>query len=587
MYINYITSKFNKYRNQILAFILSLVASSSLIYYLHNKSVATKSSVLADIFGWLILETAYIFILYLYFQKKGQISRALFIFILIEISLFALKTRVLMPPVPFAVVDHYQDITVNIYEHTPPIPSHRASYYPLILLLSTYISGSFSAIIIVQILFSVLSIILFVFIILKTNTLISPKVNVLPKKFYYLISLIPVFLFLLSNRRIEYEFSIRPESISQFLEIAILFFVFKIIKNKKHFDKYLLALVILSIFSVFFQIKFIFLSIFNILIVLFVILSSKNILKKKINKILLIIIIPITAFLLLNSSLGTYVSNNAKKEFENNLFYVRNQKIIYKTIISDFDDANFNKYDKQTLKKFINYYNFNAHYYPDNDNISISNFDSISNEQEPSFINFSWSVLPDYDQRVDFFRYYIKKSMTNYPFDYLMSYFYELRRVYNPIRPLIFNRDYNMYFQKEISNAKAHFEEYYGKDNETPIIKNYLNQSSDSYYSQGIVGVFVFINPLRKIINFLYLPSLFIFAILFFTNWLISKKRQILFKKLGMLVLYSTIAAFLMYSVTCFGHLYLNRYTDEILPLFLASELFAITYIISTLLKKD
>lgn len=435
--------------------------------------------------------------------------------------------------------------------------------------------------IIVQSLFSILSAVIFVVIILNVNSLISQKGRVLSNKFLYLLSIIPFFILLLSNRRIEYDFSLRPESLSQFLEIAILFFMFKIIKN----NKYLLAIVIISIFSIFFQIKFIFLGIFNIFIVSFIIIFSKEKLKKKFLKIISIVIIPVSLFLLLNLTLGEYMSNSAKKEFEHNIFYVRNQKIIYKTMINDFDDANFKKYDKQILKEFINYYDINSHFYPNNDNLSIYSFDYISNEQEPSFINFSWSIIPNYNQRANFFKYYIKKSIINYPFDYLRSYFYELRRVYNPTRPLIFNQDYNLFFSKEIEIAKSYFKEYYGSNSKIAIIENYLNTDSSSYYSNGSIGVFMFINPLRWIMNFLYLPSLFIFIILFFTNWFISKERQILFKKLGTLALYSTIAAFLMYSVTCFGHLYHIRYIDEILPLFLASEILAVIYIISVLFQ--
>lgn len=585
MYINHITSKLRKFRSQILAFFLSTIASFSLIYYLHNKSPINKPSVVADIFGWLILEIAYIFILYIFFKKKGQIYREIFIFLLIEISFFALKTRLLLPPIPFGVIDHYPDITVNFYKYAQFSPSHRAPYYPLIFFLFTYLSGSFSAIIIAQVFFSILSIILFVIIILRVGVLINSKVRVLNNNFYYLFALIAFFLLSLSNRRVEYEFSIRPESLSQFIEILILFFIFKIIKNKKHLNKYLIMVVVVSLFSIFFQVKFLFLGIFNILIVFFLILFSNNSLKKKNLKIVFFVMIPIISFLSLNSILNTYMSTDAKKEFEYNSFYVRNQKTISKVIINDFNDANFNKYNKKTLKKFIDYYNTNSHFYPNNDTMSIYGFDYISFSQKPTFINFAWSVLPDYSQRVGFLKYYLQKSVIDYPLDYFINYFYELKRVYNPLSPMFFNQDYNLFFSKEIDSAKEIFREYYGTNSKIAIIENYLNTDSNSYYYKDSIGVFMFINPLRKIINFLYLPSMFTFIILFFTTWFRSKKIWVQYKKLSWLVLYSTIAAFLMYSVTCFGHLYLNRYIDEIFPLFLASEILAIIYVISVLFQ--
>ena len=196
-------------------------------------------------------------------NKKILLSFIFYLLVLIVLCL-AIYQRLQIPFVPFDINDQYFLPTVSFFKGHGLDCGERAPIYPLLLFIITYFTNNFSAIVYVQVFFGIITALLLLFLFLEITS--SPKK--FPEIIRYFLALLLFSSFILSDDKINLEFSLRPEIFSQFFLVLLCYLFFKILKKGSQIDYYLGVFAFLSLFTTYFQDKFFGITLLNILIIL-------------------------------------------------------------------------------------------------------------------------------------------------------------------------------------------------------------------------------------------------------------------------------------------------------------------------------
>lgn len=505
-----------------------------------------------------------------------MLKKILFGLALLFLVFLGIKARIGIEAVPYDLSDKYFSATINFLEKNNINFEYRQPYYQIFALVLILFFKDFSALIYGQLFLGLVTCLIILFFYLKAIDLI--KINTFLKDIYYFSGLGLFYLMYGSGMKIYYEFVFRPESTNLLLEALLMYFLLNIFKNKNNRTN-IFCFFLINIFMLFVNCKFIFVSIFNLLVFSKILIFNN---KKIYLNFLLYLAIPFLTVFIFNNY-ATIVNGREsieyKKYFNNSLIFWRNIDVIKNVIKDDFENINFKQFNKNKLAAILNYCDSIPQNYLNFYEGGIDCNDKILYGKDDFTNNFDLNTISYNPKTVaKFYRFYVYKSAKKYPSEFIKKYFYEIYSLYklnfgNSYIFLARKFDYKYmasYTMNQVNEIKFN----------NKIIENYSNKLEFGKKNNKTTD-----NALnQKILNFLgglYTPILLIFIFV-----LIKSKKN----NYGIITCLIAIYAFLMASVSA-GMFYLiyDRYIFEIMPFFLVSEFMMITYILSkifTLSKK-
>ncbi|MBN2545867.1 MAG: hypothetical protein JXB50_08725 [Spirochaetes bacterium] len=457
----------------------------------------------------------------------------------------------------------------------------RNIFYPLFILINLSIFKDFSYITIVQHLMGLSTGIILMICFYR----VSGYFNIIKnnKIFKDVLALILMSLFLFSESIIVYEHTLRPEGIYQFfLILQILLLIETVISINKR-SKYLILFsnlfFINNIILFLIQPRWGFALFLNIIIYLILFFMIKMPLIKKTLYIILFPIVISFVFLYVPQFILTKGETSVKTFLSSKLFFTH-IKIIDIELKKDINDPAFTKYDKEILKRLIEYHQ-EEYNKPQIKHKFLGFMHNNLIYGENCAYAYLLSKLGEKEYN-KFARYYFLKAVTMHPDKYIKKVFQELSQFYNfyggmyPARG--FKIDSDAYEEGSITNLE---------------IKNYIYRSyqnirynlEKSYYDFSEIN-YPFYNIFYLILSRLYLVTMIIFLILFFYDLFFSIKKRLF--KINMIY---GIIIFILYLFNFFINmtnaliycLDVARYIDDQFIIILFSQILSLIYIINNL----
>ncbi|HWS49092.1 MAG TPA: hypothetical protein VN174_03530 [Candidatus Methanoperedens sp.] len=488
------------------------------------------------------------------------------------VLIIAIYQRLQIPLVPYSIMDGYYTATVKFFQGIGLHCGNRLPPYPLIIFLIVYFTQSLSAIVYFQVISGVFSSLFLTYLFYQVTSISKAQLSWIR----YVLTLLIFFTFTLSAPKIELEYFLRPEIVSQFFLILQIYFFYKIITSKK-LNYYFGIFNFLTFFTPYFQDKFFGISILNIIIAFILIYRQKE---KKVIYLMKYLCVPLAVFIPIYFSFQWFTSTKSNNPAldrglwgYSSLFWL-NQNSIIKTMNKDYNDPTFTRYSKDTLRLYLDFYQTIKGYYHDAF-IDITSLDKI-NYQLSSIFNFQTYYQQGTNESLNFRKYYLFRSFINYPIDYLNRYYKQIKSLYFPYVSNVFLPNENIHYGIGYRDVEKNFiTDTKNLDIAIPFISNYYHQIKSIPTSYYVVFPSRALNKLYFFFNFLYTPILTMFIITFLTE--IKSKS---YKDIGLIALYSALQGFLMLSFTSFIYLNFDRYTAEVYPALLFSLLTMIFYLL-------
>lgn len=395
------------------------------------------------------------------------------------------------------------------------------------------------------------------------------------------ISLILLSLFLFSESVIVYEHTIRPEGIYQFFLILQILFLIEVVialrENKRLLFYIFITLFFTNNYALFLlQPRWGFNLLFNIIIFLILIAVFND---KIFKKVTFAFILPIMlSFLILYLPQNIITKNeDAISTFLSAKLFFTHVKIIDKELEKDVSDQNFSKYDKEILKRLLEYHQeeykkpqLKHKYLGFMHNNLIYGPDCAS--------NYLLSKLGEKEYN-KFTRYYFFRAVLKHPFDYIKKVLLEMSQFYNFYGGMYpatrYKYDPDAYSEEKITNLDIKNYMYRSYQN----VRYNLEKSYYDFKELEIVPSKIFYFFLGRI----YLITLFVFFVLLLKK-LIDATRNKLFKKytiygivIMILIFYNFFINLTNATTYCLD---VNRYIDDQFIVLLASHIMAVHFIV-------
>lgn len=489
------------------------------------------------------------------------------------VLIVAIYQRLQIPLVPYSIMDGYYTATVKFFQGIGLHCGNRLPPYPLIIFLIVYFTQSLSAIVYFQVISGVFSSLFLTYLFYQVTSISKAQLSWIR----YVLTLLIFFTFTLSAPKIELEYFLRPETLSQFFLILQIYLFYKVITCKTL--NYNFGIFnFLTFFTPYFQDKFFGISILNIIVALLIIYRQKG---KKVIYLIKYFCLPLAVFSLLYFSFQRVTSTKSNNPAldrglwgYSSLFWL-NQNSIIKTMNRDYNDPTFTRYSKDTLRLYLDFYQTIKDYYNDAF-IDITSLDKINYQLSSSFNFQTYYQQGTVIDSLNFRKYYLFRSFISYPIDYLNRYFKQIKSLYFPYVSNIFLPNENIRYGVGYRDVEKNFiSDTKNLDTSIPFISNYYRQIKSIPTSYYVVFPSRMLNKLYFFFNFLYTPILIMFIITFLTE--IKSK---LYQDIGLIALYSTLQGFLMLSFTSFIYLNFSRYSAEAYPALLFSLLAMLYYLL-------
>lgn len=487
------------------------------------------------------------------------------------IVFLAIKFRIGIPFVPTEIYDEYYYLLISTSKGLPPDSGMTNPYYQLLVYGFSHLFKSLSGIVFFQV-FLVLIEVFFVFLIFKEikKTYLKDRFS-LKNILFYLVSLIFLFVFLFSSSKIRFEYQMRLESISGFLEIIFVYLFLKLFNNKTDKNRLSMIIVYVSVFACLFQNKFFFLGLFNVFLVIILNVKTKKVRKK--FQAVKVILVPILLMLVFNKLVTSKIQkNDFNRILYDSMLFWRNFKTIDKYIVKDINDPNFTKFNKELLRDFRSVYLPKRYLYNLNSNIPLGELDIIIYKD-------AVGIYKKHNQNKEInylFKYYLAKSMFFSPREYLADYWRELKKIFSNKNIHVIKPSFFYFEKKEYIDLKKWMIANHEKENNY-YFNSYLKDLDKVINNYSNIKSIPVLTKLEYFLSSKYLV-LVLLSILCIVVRCFFKMKSLL--SIESMVIYLILAPIIMYSVTAFTYLFDERYLAEILPLFLMSYYFIVLFFI-------
>lgn len=542
--------------------------------------------------GTFILPFFYFLIIIIinYFFRKKIINNYynVYWFVFAGIIFFALIQRMILNSLPYTGGDGWGYIgpAVTWFDTGKFIHIGGRSFpYPLFLLGILFVFKDFSYISIIQHLIGISTGVILLFIWRDITSKLSIYKEY--KVHFDFAGLILMGLYLFSPSPIVLEHHLRPEAIYPLFLILQMLFIYKFLINIQNNKTKLIWLFgslffINNYFLYVFQPRWGLTAFFNVIIYIVCFFVIKV---KFIKKFLFILIIPIViSFLLIYIPENKLIKNESTQDtFLYGTLFWAHSKIIDIELEKDIEDPDFNKYNKEMLKKISNYMKI-AFSQPKSKHKYLGfYFNRLFYDKPNDYLKTQLS----HEEYKKFCLYYFKKVVFNHPFMYTKKVLLELSQFYNFYGGMYSHRDYKV--DKEIYND-GYDEMYKNRVNYLPF-RSYMNSLKYlrlSYYDFNEIK-FPGADIVYLLLSRTYILVFIVFFILFIMQVIKAFKEKtfnfefLLGLTILILFMYNFFISLTSAMIYCLD---VSRYIDDQFIIVLFSNILAISYIIIFFPKK-